>query len=98
MAKNRAAQAAAMIRREIKTAFPKMAFTCTSKSYAGGNSISIDLMGAPDERRELVERMAAKYRLGNFDGMTDCYEYSNRNPEIPQANYIFINNYRREAA
>lgn len=97
MVKSRVSQTAALIRKEIKTAFPAMPFTCTSKSYAGGNSISIDLMGVPEERQALVARMVAKYRLGNFDGMTDCYEYNNRNPELPQANYIFVNNYQRSA-
>lgn len=95
--KTETAQAAALIRKEIKSAFPKLPFACSSKNYAGGNSVTVSLDGATDEIIAIVERIVAKYRRGNFDGMTDSYEYNNRR-DIPQANYVFVNNYRHTAA
>lgn len=92
--KTEVAQAAALIRKELKTNLPAVKASVTSKSYSGGNSITVDVTGASDEATALIERIVAKYRRGNFDGMTDSYEYNNRNREIPQANYVFVNNHK----
>jgi hypothetical protein len=43
----------------------------------------------PEERNEL-ESFCNKYQYGHFDGMTDCYEYSNTNENVPQAKFVFV--------
>lgn len=32
------------------------------------------------------------FQYGHFDGMTDCYDYSNRRDDIPQVKFAFFNN------
>lgn len=72
--KSHHALAAANIRRELKAAFPAFKFTIHSKSYAGGDSISIRWTLGPTERE--VSAITNKYQEGSFDGMIDLYEYS----------------------
>lgn len=63
----------------------------TSKTYAGGNSVYVTLMDATPKQHELVEAEARRYEMGSFNGMTDSYEYDNRNKDIPQVKYTFVN-------
>jgi hypothetical protein len=67
------AHAAKNIRRDLKIAFPDIAFKVTSKSYSGGNSVSVHWSMGPtsDEVRKIIE----PYEQGTFDGMTDSYDY-----------------------
>lgn len=90
--KTRAALAAAMIRKEIKAKFPELKFTCRSENYAGGNSINIGIVDQPVDVKNAIEEMTAKYEYGHFDGMTDCYHYSNSRDDIPQVKFLFVNN------
>lgn len=90
--KTQAAQAAALIRKEIKAAYPGLKFRCTSENYSGGNSIRVSYIDQPKEVHEAITAIAKKYQYGHFDGMHDIYEYSNSNPEIPQAKYVFTDN------
>lgn len=39
-----------------------------------------------------VRSVTAKYKYGNFDSMTDSFEYSNVRKDIPQARHIFVEN------
>jgi hypothetical protein len=80
------AAAAKEIRKELKAAFPVVKFSIISDSFAGGNSVSISWVDGP--RTKDVEAITGKYQYGHFDGMTDCYEYSNSNKTIPQAKYV----------
>ena len=68
------ALAAANIRRELRAAFPGHKFTVTSKSYSGGDSVSIRWSLGPTTKE--VEAIANKYQEGSFNGMIDLYEYS----------------------
>jgi len=61
------------IRKELKAAFPGIKFSVCSESFAGGNAIEVDWTDGPT--RTEVERITAKYKHGNFDGMTDSYTY-----------------------
>jgi hypothetical protein len=67
------ALASANIRRLLKPAFPGIEFSVTSKSYSGGNSVSIHWTDGPST--EQVEEIAKRFQGGSFDGMTDCYDY-----------------------
>lgn len=90
--KTEAAQAAAMLRKEIKAMFPEVRFTCTSENYAGGSSIRVRYEDQPKDVHNAIKGMASKYQYGHFDGMNDIYEYSNVKTGLPQAKYVFTDN------
>ena len=86
--KSEHATAAQKIRKELKTNFPKIKFSVTSKIYTGGSSIHIDYNnGVPSSE---IEKITNKYEYGHFNGMEDLYEYSNVNDDLPQVKYIII--------
>lgn len=92
MAKTSAAQAAAMIRKEIKAAFPGLHFGCTSETYSMGSSINITMTDQPATTKAAIEKMTAKYCYGHFNGQEDYYEISNSRDDLPQAKFIFVSN------
>lgn len=85
-----AAQCAKLTRLILKTNFPETKFTVRCENYAGGNSVTVSYVDGPCSKK--VEELT-EYRLqyGHFDGMTDCYEYSNGNEELPQVKFFFVN-------
>ncbi len=89
--KTPAAQAAALLRKEIKAAYPGVKFTCTSENYSNGCSVRVGVIDQPREIFEAIQALASKYQYGKFNGMEDIYEYNNV-LEIPQAKYVFVNN------
>lgn len=82
------AQAAKLIRTELKKAFPEIKFYVTSESYSGGNSVSIEYIDGPTQKQ--IQEIVDKYEYGHFDGMYDIYEYSNNRNDIPQVKYVQI--------
>lgn len=83
--------AAKNLRVELKRAFPAVAFSVRTSQYSGGNSVTVAWTDGPT--REQVEKIANKYAGGDFDGMTDSYEYR-RSPWIEvfgDAKYISCN-------
>lgn len=85
------AAAAKAIRAELKAKFPGVAFRVRSESYSMGDSINISWTDGPTDKR--VDEIVMRYQYGHFDGMTDCYELSNINKDIPQVKFVFT---RRE--
>ena len=85
-----AARAAAAIRAQLKST--GLAFTITSKNYSGGNSVTIRLTDAKPAIVALVKELTGKYQIGHFDGMDDSYVYSNRNADLPQVQFAFVEN------
>ena len=81
------AEAAAAMRKELKLAFPQCSFRIRSKGYSGGDSVHIYWTDGPTTKE--VEVIVKKYQYGHFDGMIDCYEYSNKRADIPQTKYVF---------
>jgi conjugative element/phage-associated large polyvalent protein len=79
-------KAAKLIRQELKKDFPKTKFSVTSNAYSMGNSIRISWINGPTT--DYVNSITKKYQYGHFDGMTDCYEYSNTRKDIPQAKFV----------
>lgn len=69
------ARAAKNIKIELKRVFPHVKFSVSSKSYSGGNSISVRWLGGvtTDE----VEAITSKYQDGYFDGSEDLYRHDN---------------------
>ncbi len=62
------------IRQELKEKFPGIKFSVKSSTFAGGDDININWTdGATVEE---IETITNKYQEGHFDGMNDCYDYS----------------------
>jgi len=83
-----AAQAAALIRKELKKHGVKA--SVKSENYSMGSSVRVTM---EDELPAIVAKIkvfAAKFQYGHFDGMNDIYEYSNDNPDLPQAKHVFV--------
>jgi hypothetical protein len=87
--KSEQAQAAAEIRKGLKARGIKARVTSTSASMTSSVDVTINQDVTPEERNEL-ESFCNKYQYGHFDGMTDCYEYSNTNENVPQAKFVFV--------
>jgi len=85
-----AAQAAKLIRVELKKHGIKA--RVTSKCYSMGSHVRVSLTDQPYWIVEAIKSATYKYVYGHFDGMQDLYEISNRNDNIPQTKYLFIDN------
>lgn len=83
-----AAQAAKLIRQELKAKFPHVSFSVRSRNFAGGDAVDISYTnGIPTKE---IDAVVSKYQEGHFDGMTDMYEYDNMRKDIPQAKYVHV--------
>jgi hypothetical protein len=71
--KSRYAQAAASIKKELSAAFPGIKFSVKSKSFSMGNSVDVSWELGPTSKE--VDVILDKYTEGDFDGMTDSYNY-----------------------
>lgn len=65
--------AAKNIRKELAEAFPGVKFSVRCSRFSGGNSIDVSWTDGPTSNR--VEAIIGKYKDGDFDGMTDSYNY-----------------------
>jgi len=90
--KSTAAQAAAMIRKELKALLPGTKFSVTSDTYSMGNSVNVTCEDLPPFIAEKVRAVIGKYKMGRFNGTIDCYEYTNRNEDLPQVKFTELNN------
>ncbi len=86
--KTTAALAANAIKAELKASFPNVKFSVKSENYSGGDAVNIYWTDGPDN--EAVNNIVRKYEYGTFDGMTDCYNYTNRRTDIPQTKFVFL--------
>jgi hypothetical protein len=84
-----AAEAAKQIRAKLKA--QGISARVRSENYAGGNSINVDLVDELPATVKAIESFCSQFQYGHFDGMQDLYEYSNRNDDIPQVKYLFVN-------
>ncbi|NWJ46501.1 MAG: hypothetical protein HXX08_11530 [Chloroflexi bacterium] len=89
-----AAQAAKLIRADMKSEYPDLKVRVTCHNFAGGDSITVEFYDQPPEVEEAIKKLLHKYEFGHFDGMTDMYEYSNWNDALPQTKYLHIDNNR----
>lgn len=80
------AAAAAAIKEALKKEFTGVKFSVTSESFAGGDAVRIHWQDGPTVGQ--VEAISGQFQQGHFDGMTDMYEYSNNNDNLPQVKYV----------
>lgn len=92
------AAAAATIRAILKA--EGIAAKVTSKSYAGGDNVSIGLADADPYESRLVVNIHGFFEYGTFDGYTDCYDHKKSDQMIsglPTAKYVLMEfNYSEE--
>lgn len=82
------AQAASQIRKKLKKAYPNTKWSVTSDSFAGGTSVDVSWEDGPT--RSEVEKITSPYQYGEFNGMIDMYENTNRRKDIPQVKYVMV--------
>lgn len=93
-----AAQAAKLIRQELKAAFPRIKFSVTSENFSMGNAVNIFSDCADSPSRETLRAMLDKYSDSDFDGMTDSTTYRPDNG-LPRVSFVKISvPFKREAA
>ncbi len=64
----------------------------TSDSFAGGNSVRVSFVDLPPRFHDIVRKELDQYQYGDFNGMTDMYEYRASRPDIPRVKYVSIDN------
>ena len=82
------ARAAKLMRQYLKTEGIKG--KVTSSASAGTTSIDIDLLNETPDNVAKATAKAKIYQYGHFDGMNDCYEYSNTIDDLPQVRHVFV--------
>ena len=87
--KSAPAMAAAQIRKKLKEAGIPARVTSNSR---GTSSVDVTTTDQAPEAAAETERIAAPYRLGNFDGMTDSYVIDNARKGLPQVRYVHVQN------
>lgn len=88
------AQAAKAIREELKRVYPDVKFKVTSGrvSYHGIVRVETEYQFSREDAQE-ISKLLHKYEQGNFNGMTDSYDYDNVRTDIPQVRYVSFNAY-----
>jgi len=83
-----AAQTAKNIKNILIKKYPEIKFSVTSENFSMGNSVNVSWMdGMPESD---IEGFLSQFQYGHFDGMTDCYEYSNSR-DFSQAKFVSSN-------
>jgi hypothetical protein len=88
MALSTHAAAAKMVRQELKKHGIAGRVTCSS--YSGGTSLNVYVENLEPWVRKEMELYVGQFEYGHFDGMTDCYEYSNNRDDLPQVKFAFV--------
>lgn len=84
------AAAAKEIRAELKRQGIKAKVRASSASMT--SSVDVYLENELPATVEKIDAFASQYQMGHFDGMTDCYEYSNGRSDLPQVKFVFVHN------
>lgn len=87
--KTQAAQVASTIKKHLK----QHGIDCRVKSdnFSGGDSVNVYIHDVLPATLAMIKDYCSQFEYGHFDGMTDCYEYSNSRGDIPQTKYLFVN-------
>lgn len=93
--KNKAAEAARLVKKDILARFPKLGVSVRSEYYATGESkVSVILLPCEPMVEESVAKeiseIISKYKKGYFEGLDDSYKYTNLRSDIPQVYYLGI--------
>lgn len=68
-----------------------------SSIYSMGSSVHVNLVNPDPKVMQELESRIGQFQYGHFDGMTDMYEYSNSNENIPQVKFVSASaNYSNE--
>lgn len=86
MLKTESAKCANTIKKLLKKHYPTIKFNVNSDNFANGNSVRVSWNLGPIS--EDVDTLISKFQYGHFDGMTDMYEHSNVQKDIPQAKFV----------
>lgn len=79
------AQVAKRIRKFCKALGVKC--KATSDSFSMGDSVDWSIENIHPDIVQKIKEYADQHQYGHFDGMIDCYEYSNNRDDIPQTKY-----------
>jgi copper chaperone CopZ len=93
MKRSTVAQCAQLVRKELKTLYPNIKFSVTSENYSMGDSVNVSYQRellTEEQHQALNSLLRSKYQYGHFNGMEDIYENSNRNNNIPQTKFLFV--------
>ena len=91
--KTQVAQCAQLVRKELKTLHPGVKFSVTSENYSMGDSVNVSYRRedlTEEQHRALNGILRSKFQYGHFNGMEDIYENSNRNDDMPQTKFLFV--------
>ena len=89
---SKAAQVAKLLKQKCKEL--ELTLSATSQSFAGGNSVDVYVSKGSDKAIEELKDFSKQFVYGKFDGMTDYYDITNWNENIPQTKYLFIQDER----
>lgn len=68
--------AAANLRRQLKARWPGIKFSVRIERFSMGDALRVSWTDGPTT--PMVDELASRYKAGNFDGYSDCYEYACR--------------------
>lgn len=83
------AAAAKMIRAELKKQGIKARVRARTASMMTAVDVTI-LQDVLPATLKQIEVFVGQFEYGHFDGMTDCYEYSNSRDDIPQVKFAHV--------
>ena len=84
------------VRKILKAEFPTTKFRVISENFSMGNAVDVNWTDGPTS--ESVDNKIGYFQYGQFDGMIDLYEMSNRRDDIPQTKYLQTNRHLSEKA
>jgi hypothetical protein len=90
--KSNHALAAALVKAYAKNVLGIAKVSTKSDSYSGGSSITVTVIDQHPDTVDALKSYVSQFQYGKFDGMNDIYEYTNRNADLPQVKYAFVNN------
>lgn len=62
-------------------------------SFSMGDAVDVSAVNLFKSERRILESLLREYQAGSFDGMTDCYNYDNRDSgKARQAKYVHLRN------
>ena len=73
-----------------------LTLSAKSQSFAGGDSVDVDVSKGSDQAIKDLNDYSKQFVYGEFDGMTDYYDITNYNENIPQTKYLFIRDERAQ--
>lgn len=82
------AAAAKAIRTELKANGINARVRASTGSMTSSVNVDIEQDLTPAAIEE-IKTFCNRYQMGHFDGMTDMYEYSNRQ-DLPQVKFVFV--------